>query len=89
VTSGHGHDSDGDGARSSVEEYQAAILSTMTPLEPTSLELAAAEGCVLAEDVTAAVDLPSFDNSSMDGYAVLAEDVAGATPDERAAAGDW
>ena len=33
---------------------------------------------MLAEDVTAAVALPSFDNSSMDGYAVHAADVAGA-----------
>ena len=67
-----------DSALSTVEAYQAAILSAITPLAPTSLELAAAEGCVLAEDVTAAVALPSFDNSSMDGYAVHAADVAGA-----------
>ena len=40
----------------------------------SSLTLADAEGCVLAEDVTAAVSLPSFDNSSMDGYAVHAKD---------------
>jgi molybdopterin molybdotransferase len=66
---------------STVEAYQAAILSAITPLAPTSLELAAAEGCVLAEDVTAAVALPSFDNSSMDGYAVRAADVAGASRD--------
>jgi molybdopterin molybdotransferase len=83
VTSGHGHDlgPGGDDSRSSVEAYQSVILSTVVPLAPTSLELAAAEGCVLAEDVTAAVALPSFDNSSMDGYAVMAEDVAGATQD--------
>jgi molybdopterin molybdotransferase len=66
------------GSLTSVEAYQAAILAAITPLGPTSLELAAAEGCVLAEDVTAAVALPSFDNSSMDGYAVHAADVAGA-----------
>jgi molybdopterin molybdotransferase len=63
---------------STVEAYQSAILSAITPLAPVRLELAAAEGCVLAEDVTAAVALPSFDNSSMDGYAVRACDVAGA-----------
>jgi molybdopterin molybdotransferase len=73
-----------DGALSTVEEYQAAILSAITPLAPTSLDLAAAEGCVLAEDVTAAVALPSFDNSSMDGYAVQAADVAGAAEDSPA-----
>jgi molybdopterin molybdotransferase len=66
------------GSLTSIEAYQAAILAAITPLGPTSLELAAAEGCVLAEDVTAAVALPSFDNSSMDGYAVHAADVAGA-----------
>jgi molybdopterin molybdotransferase len=35
-------------------------------------------GLVLADDVSADVDLPPFDNSAMDGYAVRAEDVAGA-----------
>jgi molybdopterin molybdotransferase len=69
------------GSLYSVEAYQAAILSVLAPLAPTSLELAAAEGCVLAEDVTAAVSLPPFDNSSMDGYAVHAADVAGAALD--------
>ena len=67
---------DADGPPSTVEAYQSAILSAITPLAPAWLELAAAEGCVLAEDVTAAVALPSFDNSSMDGYAVHAADVA-------------
>ena len=57
-----------------VEAHQSAILAAITPLAPASLELADAEGCVLAEDVTAAVSLPSFDNSSMDGYAVQASD---------------
>ena len=69
------------GSLYSVEAYQAAIFAVLTPLAPVSLELAAAEGCVLAEDVTAAVSLPPFDNSSMDGYAVHAADVAGAALD--------
>jgi len=69
------------GSLYSVEAYQAAILAVLAPLAPVSLELAAAEGCVLAEDVTAAVSLPPFDNSSMDGYAVHAADVAGAALD--------
>jgi molybdopterin molybdotransferase len=73
-----------NGSLSTVEAYQSAILSAITPLASTSLELAAAEGCVLAEDVTAAVALPSFDNSSMDGYAVRAADVAGASQDSPA-----
>ncbi|MCW2892881.1 MAG: molybdenum cofactor synthesis domain protein [Actinomycetia bacterium] len=73
-----------DSALSTVEAYQATILSAITPLASTSLELAAAEGCVLAEDVTAAVALPPFDNSSMDGYAVQAADVARAAKDSPA-----
>jgi molybdopterin molybdotransferase len=72
------------GSLSSVEAYQSAILSVITPLAPTSLDLGDAEGCVLAEDVTAAVALPSFDNSSMDGYAVHAADVAVAGEDSPA-----
>ena len=57
-----------------VEAHQSAILRAITPLAPVSVDLADAEGCVLAEDVTAAVSLPSFDNSSMDGYAIQAAD---------------
>jgi molybdopterin molybdotransferase len=68
-----------DGSLSTVEAYQSSILSTISALAPTSLELADAEGCVLAEDVTAAVSLPSFDNSSMDGYAVQAADTTPAS----------
>ena len=70
-----------DSSMSSVEAYQSAILAAVAPLAPATLELADAEGCVLAEDVTAAVALPSFDNSSMDGYAVQAADTAAAAAD--------
>jgi molybdopterin molybdotransferase len=62
-----------------VEVYQSQILAAIRALPPAGLALADAEGCVLAEDVSAAVALPSFDNSSMDGYAVLAADTAGAS----------
>ena len=61
-------------APATVEAHKSSILRAITPLPPLDVELADAEGCVLAEDVTAAVSLPSFDNSSMDGYAVLAAD---------------
>jgi len=70
VTAGHAH----DGPLIPVEQYRSAILAAITPLPPVSVALADAEGCVLAEDVTAAVSLPSFDNSGMDGYAVQAKD---------------
>jgi molybdopterin molybdotransferase len=73
------------GSLSTVEAHQSAVLAEIVPLAPVTLDLEAAEGCVLAEDVTAAVSLPSFDNSAMDGYAVLAADVADASSHSPAA----
>lgn len=64
-----------------VDVHQSEILAAVRALPPTELVLADAEGCVLAQDVTAAVPLPSFDNSGMDGYAVLASDTAKAAKD--------
>ena len=63
----------------SVEEHLADILAAIRPLAATELSLGDAHGLVLAEDVTAASPLPSFDNSAMDGYAVRVEDVAAAS----------
>ncbi len=63
-----------------VAEHLARILQVVQPLEPLQLSLQDAHGCVLTEDVVAPEPLPSFDNSSMDGYAVRAADVAGAGP---------
>jgi molybdopterin molybdotransferase len=63
----------------SVAEYRAEILNGIAPLPPIQLPLPDAHGCVLAEDVQAPWPLPSFDNSSMDGYAVLFADIAQAS----------
>jgi len=62
-----------------VEAHVARVLAAVRPVAPAMLGLAAAEGAVLAADATAATPLPSFDNSSMDGYAVHAADVAAAS----------
>jgi molybdopterin molybdotransferase len=62
-----------------VEEQQAIGLAAVRPLEPIDLPLLEAHGCVLATDIEALWPLPSFDNTSMDGYAVLAADVATAS----------
>ncbi|GAA1349432.1 molybdotransferase-like divisome protein Glp [Streptomyces beijiangensis] len=62
----------------SVDEHLKDILATVRALEPIELQLPDAQGCVLVEDVTVPVDLPPFDNSSMDGYAVRTADVEGA-----------
>ena len=65
-----------------LEEHRDAILAAVTAAEPVRLPLAACLGLVLCEDVTSLVDLPGFDNSAMDGYAVRAVDVSAADPDE-------
>jgi molybdopterin molybdotransferase len=62
-----------------VEEHLSDVLRGVEPLPELELQLLDAHGCILTEDVTAALSLPPFDNSAMDGYAVRAADVAGAS----------
>ena len=64
-----------------LEEHLGEILATLSPLPPLDLQLLDAHGLTLLEDVRAPYDLPSFDNSAMDGYAVRADDITGASPD--------
>jgi molybdopterin molybdotransferase len=59
-------------ARRTVEEHAARL----TPTAVETLELLAATGRFLAEDVAADRDLPPFDRATRDGYAVRADDVA-------------
>ncbi|WP_283614127.1 molybdopterin molybdotransferase MoeA [Mycolicibacterium poriferae] len=65
----------------SVEEHRRVVAGLINPRPPVSLPLADALGLVLADDVVAPLSLPGFDNSAMDGYAVLATDVAAAGQD--------
>ncbi|WP_084055283.1 molybdopterin molybdotransferase MoeA [Mycobacterium avium] len=65
----------------SVAEHQRVVAGLIRARPPVSVPLAQAQGLVLAEDVVAGLALPVFDNSAMDGYAVRAEDTAGATPE--------
>jgi molybdopterin molybdotransferase len=55
------------------------MLDGVRPLAPETRSLLDARGSVLAEDVAAPVDLPPWDNSAMDGFAVRAADVRGAS----------
>jgi molybdopterin molybdotransferase len=64
-----------------VEQHICDVLRLVEPLPPIELDLLRAHGSVLAEPVTSPVSLPGFDNSSMDGYAVVAADLAGAAED--------
>lgn len=62
-----------------VEQHLEQILAVIGPLEPCQVPLLDALGLVVADDVRSELDLPSFDNSAMDGYAVRYADVVGAT----------
>lgn len=59
----------------SVDEALDRVLAGIKRLEVESIPIREARGRVLAEDVTSSQDLPPFDNSAMDGYAVIAADV--------------
>ena len=63
----------------SVAEHQQVVAGLVPDARVVSLPLRSAASRVLAGDQVAALALPSFDNSAMDGYAVRAVDVAGAT----------
>jgi molybdopterin molybdotransferase len=62
-----------------VEEAWARISAVIKPLGGENVPLREAAGRWLAEPVVAPISLPSFDNSAMDGYALRAADVAGAS----------
>jgi putative molybdopterin biosynthesis protein len=53
----------------------------LSPLEPEEVPLAGALGRVLAADVASPVDVPGFDRSNVDGFAVRAADTFGAAED--------
>lgn len=63
-----------------LEEAQRLILERIRPLEAEQVPLEQAAGRVLAEPARARVDLPPFDSSAMDGFAVRSEDVPGRLP---------
>jgi molybdopterin molybdotransferase len=57
-----------------LEEARRRILEAIEPLPPEIVPLHQAAGRVLAQDLESPVDLPPFDNSAMDGYAVRSSD---------------
>ena len=60
----------------SEEEARKKILETVRSLPSRRLSLSQALGCFAAEDHFARLPLPAFDNSAMDGYAVVANSCA-------------
>src|SRR5215216_2101420 len=65
----------------SVDQARERILSHFQPVTTEILPLAGCSNRVLAQDIAATSDLPPFNNSSMDGFAVRAADVVDATSD--------
>jgi molybdenum cofactor synthesis domain-containing protein len=63
-----------------LDEAKAIIQAGLAPIDRTErVPLLDARGRVVARTVTADMDVPSFDRASMDGYAVVSADTAGAT----------
>ena len=63
----------------SIEEARQQLLAQVQVLPEEKKHPLQALGQVLAEDVAAGFDIPPLDNTSMDGYALRAEDTAGAS----------
>ncbi len=64
----------------SVAEARARILSQFIPVALETISLSEAANRILAMDIVAADDIPLFDNSSMDGFALRALDSSTAAP---------
>ncbi len=68
----------------SVGDHLERVLARIEPMQPFEHPLMDAVGLPVAEDIRAPVPLPGFDNSAMDGYAVVFRDVADATQERPA-----
>ena len=66
----------------SVAEAKEKLLSNLPLVDTVEIGLEDSLGRVLAEPIVAKMDSPSFTNSSMDGFAVRAEDVAGVSGED-------
>ncbi len=66
-----------EGPTVDVAEHLAVVLSAVVALEPETRPISEARGRVLRRDARAAVDVPAFDNSAMDGFAVRLADGGG------------
>jgi molybdopterin molybdotransferase len=66
-----------------IDEALRAVLGRCAPLPAQVRPLVATLGCVLAEDVTADLDLPPFDKALVDGYALRSADLGAGGDDRR------
>ncbi len=63
----------------SVEEAQEKIFLQISPMGAEKVPLSSALGRILSEEIVSSLDHPPWDNSAMDGYAVIASDTRGAS----------
>ncbi|MEZ3160535.1 gephyrin-like molybdotransferase Glp [Microbacterium sp. BWT-B31] len=70
----------GTGSLREVEEQLALVLARVRRVETERLPVSEAQGRTLAEPLRAAIDIPVFDNSGMDGFAVRFADARDASP---------
>ncbi len=68
----------------SMDEAIRIVLQHTSAIDGTNVDLMDALGCTLREDVRSDIDMPPFDKATMDGYAVVGEDVADARPENPA-----
>ena len=68
-----------------ISEAKKTVLKHVVPLGEESVDLPDLVGRVLAEDIAADIDMPPFDRSQMDGFAVRVDDVREAPADLRIA----
>jgi molybdopterin biosynthesis enzyme len=66
----------------SVDEARERINSSFSSLPIEDVAIAQSLGAVLAAPLVSSIDLPPFTNSAMDGYAVLASDIANASVEQ-------
>lgn len=69
-----------DGLRS-MEDHRAYLLSCVSELPAFGQQLLDAVDLAICEEIVSPINLPGFDNTAMDGYAVRAQDVASASSD--------
>ena len=65
----------------SVEDAKEKILGTVCKTEVVTIPVTDSLGLVLSDNVASSINIPPYDNSAMDGYAIRAEDVTKATSD--------
>lgn len=66
----------------SISSALSQFIDIIEPLSrPVTVSLKDADGRVLSEDVVAPIDVPHYDRSAMDGYAVVAADTFGSGKD--------